>query len=86
MRRAYTNGAALLLRQALEVDILRRLEQMALGVVRSGQDSKWSQLNRILDDELMKDADGNRRKLIIFTEPKDTLFYLQDKMRARRHA
>jgi len=68
---------------ALEVDTLRRLEQMALGVVRSGQDAKWSQLNRILDDELMKDAEGNRRKLIIFTEPKDTLFYLQDKVRAR---
>jgi superfamily II DNA or RNA helicase len=68
---------------AIEVETLRRLEQMALGVVRSGQDAKWSQLNRILDDELMVDADGNRRKLIIFTEPKDTLFYLLDKVRSR---
>ncbi|MBN9266231.1 MAG: DUF3883 domain-containing protein [Hyphomicrobium sp.] len=68
---------------ALEVETLRRLEQMALGVVRSGQDAKWSQLNRILDDELMVDGEGNRRKLIIFTEPKDTLFYLLDKVRAR---
>lgn len=68
---------------ALEVETLRKLEQMALGVVRSGQDAKWSQLNRILDDKLMTDADGNRRKLIIFTEPKDTLFYLLDKVRAR---
>jgi superfamily II DNA or RNA helicase len=68
---------------ALEVDTLRRLEQMALAVVRSGQDAKWSQLNRILDDELMTDSAGNRRKLIIFTEPKDTLFYLLDKVRAR---
>jgi len=56
---------------------------MALGVLRSGQDTKWTQLNRILDDDLMIDGDGNRRKLIIFTEPKDTLHYLLDKVRAR---
>lgn len=68
---------------ALEVETLRKLEQMALSVVRSGLDAKWSQLNRILDDKLMTDAEGNRRKLIIFTEPKDTLFYLLDKVRAR---
>ena len=46
-------------------------------------DTKWTQLNRILDDDLMVDAAGNRRKLIIFTEPKDTLHYLLDKVRAR---
>ena len=56
---------------------------MALGVLSSGQDTKWSQLNRILDDELMVDSHGNRRKLIIFTEPKDTLYYLHDRVRAR---
>ncbi|EPR17102.1 RNA helicase [Sphingobium indicum IP26] len=68
---------------ALEVETLKGLESMALGVLRSGVDTKWSQLNRILDDELMIDAAGNRRKLIIFTEPKDTLHYLLDKVRAR---
>jgi len=68
---------------ALEVETLKVLESMALGVLRSGVDTKWSQLNRILDDELMVDAAGNRRKLIIFTEPKDTLHYLLDKVRAR---
>ena len=52
-------------------------------MLHSGQDAKWAQLNRILDDELMIDADGNRRKLIVFTEPKDTLHYLRDKIRAR---
>lgn len=67
----------------IEVQTLRGLETMALGVLRSGQDTKWTQLNRILDDDLMLDADGNRRKLIIFTEPKDTLHYLLDKVRAR---
>lgn len=67
----------------LEVQTLKRLEGMALDVLRSGKDTKWTQLDRILDDELMIDGDGNRRKLIIFTEPKDTLHYLQDKVRAR---
>lgn len=67
----------------LEVQTLKGLEGMALNVLRSGQDAKWSQLNRILDDELMIDSDGNRRKLIIFTEPKDTLHYLLEKVRAR---
>lgn len=68
---------------ALEVDTLKGLETMALGVLRSGLDAKWTQLNSILDDDLMVDTEGNRRKLIIFTEPKDTLHYLLDKVRAR---
>ncbi len=67
----------------LEVQTLKGLETMALEVLRSGRDTKWTQLDRILDDELMIDSDGNRRKLIIFTEPKDTLFYLTEKVRAR---
>ncbi len=67
----------------LEVQTLKGLESMALNVLHSGQDTKWSQLNRILDDELMVDPDGYRRKLIIFTEPKDTLHYLLEKVRAR---
>ena len=68
---------------AMEVETLKGLEHMALGVLRSGEDAKWTQLNRILDDDLMVDRHGNRRKLIIFTEPKDTLHYLTDKVRAR---
>ena len=68
---------------AMEVETLKGLEQMALGVLRSGEDAKWMQLNRILDDDLMLDSHGNRRKLIIFTEPKDTLHYLTDKVRSR---
>lgn len=67
----------------IEVETLKSLEQQALGVLRSGKDTKWLELNRILDDELMIDRDGNRRKLIIFTEAKDTLQYLADKVRTR---
>jgi superfamily II DNA or RNA helicase len=66
-----------------EVETLMSLERMALDVLHAGVDTKWTQLDRILDDELMIDSDGNRRKLIIFTEPKDTLHYLTDKIRGR---
>ena len=67
----------------IEVDTLRALERQALGVLHSGRDAKWAQLDRTLDDPLMTDAEGNRRKLIVFTEPKDTLHYLRDKIKAR---
>lgn len=67
----------------LEIATLQGLEAQALEVLRSGEDTKWTQLDRILDDELMRDPKGNRRKLIIFTEPKDTLFYLRDKVTNR---
>ncbi|NKK89562.1 DUF3883 domain-containing protein [Rhizobium leguminosarum bv. viciae] len=67
----------------IEVQTLKGLELMALDVLRSGKDTKWTQLDKILDDELMVDGHGNRRKLIIFTEPKDTLQYLLEKVRAR---
>ena len=33
------------------------------------------------DNDLIKDADGNREKLIIFTEHRDTLNYLAQKIR-----
>ena len=68
---------------ALEIETLQSLERQALGVLHSGHDTKWSQLDRILDDPLMTDARGARRKLIVFTEPKDTLNYLVEKIRAR---
>ncbi|WP_235814924.1 protein NO VEIN domain-containing protein [Roseibium aggregatum] len=67
----------------LEIETLKSLEDKALGVLRSGNDTKWQQLDKILDDDLMLDSEGYRRKLIIFTEPKDTLEYLRQKVIAR---
>ena len=66
-----------------EIQILRGLEEQAKAVVLSGQDAKWDQLQRILDDPLMIDRNGNRRKLLIFSEFRDTLAYLVDKIRSR---
>ncbi|HQP50216.1 MAG TPA: helicase-related protein [Spirochaetota bacterium] len=65
----------------IEIDILRRLERAALLVKQSGTDRKWDELSRILQNRKeMFDAGGNRRKLIIFTEHKDTLNYLYNKI------
>ncbi len=66
-----------------EIERLEQLEQLARHVVRVGQDAKWNQLDTILDDPLMVDEHGNRRKLVIFSEFKDTLRYLVRRIRNR---
>ena len=64
-----------------EIGILKELEQVALRVRQSRADRKWDELSRLLQDqEEMFDAHGHRRKLIIFTEHRDTLNYLQDRI------
>lgn len=54
------------------------------GVVRSaGSDRKWTELRAILTDEtLAGGADGRPRKIIVFTEHRDTLDYLTQRTRA----
>jgi superfamily II DNA or RNA helicase len=77
-------AAATLAELEAEIIILRDLEERALRLKLSGQDAKWRELESILDEPLMLDsATGLRRKVIIFTEPKDTLEYLQQKITAR---
>ena len=61
-----------------EIRILRRLEEQADAVRRSGRDRKWEELSRLLQSRAeMFDREGARRKLIIFTEHRDTLEYLR---------
>lgn len=60
-----------------EIGILHSIEEQALTVVQSGNDKKWEQLSHLLQDQPeMFTVSGSRRKLIIFTEHKDTLRYL----------
>ncbi|WP_028875110.1 helicase-related protein [Tepidiphilus margaritifer] len=67
---------------ASEIDVLEHLEEQARRVVYSGQDRKWEELSRLLQDTPeMRDAGGRQRKLIIFTEHRDTLNYLAVKIR-----
>lgn len=61
-----------------EIESLKELEQQAAAVVYSMQDRKWEELSKILQhDPNMRDAGGRPRKMIIFTEHKDTLTYLE---------
>lgn len=72
-----------------EILALERLEGLAGEVRRSGTDKKWDELSKLLQgggdaqavDELL-DANGHLRKLIIFSEHRDTLNYLNAKIRA----
>ncbi|MEP0959977.1 DEAD/DEAH box helicase [Microcoleus sp. FACHB-1515] len=64
-----------------EIDQLGDLEQLALRVRRSGRDKKWDELSKLLQKVELFDAQGQRRKLVIFTEHRDTLNYLADRVR-----
>ena len=67
-----------------EIADLRGLESMARALRRSGEDAKWRELDRILDDPLVHDPGRDlRRKLVIFTEARDTLEYLARRIRDR---
>ena len=62
-----------------EVTELRLLEDMARSLRSSGVDRKWNELRSILQsDEFHSGAEP--RKIIIFTEHKDTLSYLVERI------
>lgn len=64
-----------------EIEILKGLETQAKVVVASGRDRKWEELSKILQhNPEMLDASGRQRKLIIFSEHRDTLNYLHGKI------
>jgi superfamily II DNA or RNA helicase len=65
-----------------EVFTLGHLEEEAKTLVHSGQDRKWEELRELLQNTPeMRGPDGLQRKLIIFTEHRDTLNYLADRIR-----
>ncbi|MBK9173232.1 MAG: DUF3883 domain-containing protein [Chloracidobacterium sp.] len=78
-----------------EIETLRHLQSLADAVRHSGEDKKWSELANLLhvifstpkgvpDSELpdpAKSINGSaRQKLVIFTEHRDTLNYLENKI------
>lgn len=72
---------------AKEINILKGLKCTAKTVVDSGNDSKWVQLSAIIQgthkssgQDLLLDQNGKMQKLIIFTEYKDTLLYLKNRI------
>ncbi|MFZ6654722.1 helicase-related protein [Undibacterium sp. TJN19] len=65
-----------------EISTLEHLEEKARALVHSGQDRKWEELRELLQNTPeMHGADGLQRKLIIFTEHRDTLNYLAVQIR-----
>ena len=65
-----------------EIELLGSLVELAIRVRRSGTDKKWTELRTLLlDERSMYGPDGARRKIIIFTEHRDTLNYLVDEIR-----
>jgi superfamily II DNA or RNA helicase len=63
-----------------EITELRLLELLASEVRASGQDRKWVELRNILQSDEFNQP-GEPRKLIVFTEHRDTLNYLEGKIR-----
>src|SRR5690606_13592320 len=88
-----SSAAATIAELKAEILTLKRLEDMANEVRRSGEDAKWSQLSEVLGQDIFSravqanDAADSRKptpsphqKLVVFTEHKDTLKYLVDKI------
>jgi superfamily II DNA or RNA helicase len=68
--------------EELEAEIaeLRSLEAEAADVLHKGEDRKWGELLGLLESPQMRDANGKREKLIVFTEYADTLEYLEGRL------
>ncbi|QPK81223.1 DUF3883 domain-containing protein [Schaalia sp. ZJ405] len=63
-----------------EISILDDLIDNARRVRSSGEDTKWVQLREIFDQRILSQRDGEPRKIIVFTEHRDTLEYLREKI------
>ncbi|HNR12405.1 MAG TPA: helicase-related protein [Syntrophales bacterium] len=84
-----------------EIETLKGLESLALGVRRSGTDTKWRELSTLLGEIFTTAAISNRlaepitpfgagaiprhtpslqQKLVLFTEHRDTLNYLENRI------
>lgn len=60
-----------------EIGELRDLLERASALLASEQDVKWRELQGVLHSQVLQRADGGRRKIIVFTEHRDTLNYLE---------
>lgn len=64
-----------------ETAILARLTKQAKDLRDSGLDRKWEELSRLFENNpQMQEKSGRYRKLIIFTEHRDTLSYLHNRL------
>ncbi|AKK06862.1 helicase family protein [Corynebacterium mustelae] len=66
-----------------EITVLGNLIRLARQVRSTDEDKKWVELRTILDEQLLAKTDGDSRKIIVFTEHRDTLNYLEQKIRTQ---
>lgn len=66
-----------------EIKILQSLTDTARKVRVSGKDKKWDELSKLLqENEKIVGKNNERQKLIIFTEHRDTINYLYEKIKS----
>ena len=63
-----------------EIAVLDGLIATARRVRNQDEDRKWVELRKILESRVLTGTNGENRKIIIFTEHRDTLTYLEDKI------
>jgi superfamily II DNA or RNA helicase len=64
-----------------EILQLKHLEELAQTILRSGHDRKWDEVSKLIQKKWSEfDTSDNPRKLVIFTEHRDTLEYLKRKI------
>lgn len=61
-----------------EIASLAQLQSLADNLRSSGEDKKWQEVAELLNQEMFNDS--SNRKLIIFTEHRDTLHWLRKKV------
>ena len=64
----------------LEIKTLEELTEKAKKIFRSREDKKWQELSKLLQDKVFSKNADEFEKLIIFTEHRDTLEYLQERI------
>jgi len=77
----FATAAATLPELEAEIAVLRQLGDQATELWRSGVDSKWVDLSALIQQSPeFHDETRRRKKLVIFTEHRDTLNYLERKI------
>ncbi len=63
-----------------EIATIQDLIEQARVLRNSGMDAKWQQLQEVLQEERLF-KDGKRQKILIFSEFRDTLFFLEEELK-----
>jgi len=76
----YATTARTITELEVEIEVLINLEKQAEKVRNSKQDRKWDELSKLIQDDILIASPDGPEKLIIFTEHRDTLTYLYNRL------